>query len=109
MDKLLSMLGLARRGGKLAVGYDTVVETVREGEAKLLLAARDVSAKTYKNLMYEATRKNVPCVRIDADMIELGHACKIRAGVLAIIDEGFANALLKVTQAVTNEKEDNAV
>ena len=39
MDKLLSLLGLARRAGKVEPGFDAAVGAARSGKACLLLAA----------------------------------------------------------------------
>ena len=37
--KWLSMLGLARRAGKLAMGHDLALQSVRDGKAQLVLTA----------------------------------------------------------------------
>ena len=36
---LLSLLGLARRAGKLSLGNDAAVESLRKGQARLVLLA----------------------------------------------------------------------
>lgn len=103
VDKALSLLGLCRRAGKLLAGFDLCTGSAREGQARLLLAARDVSPKTYKNLCYEAGRAGIPAARIEAPMAAVGKACGVRAGVLAVTDEGFASALLGLEEAVKQE------
>ncbi len=95
MDKVLSLLGLCRKAGRLQAGFDACREAARGKRAALLIAAGDVSEKTYKNLRYEAGRAGIQAVRIRAGMEELSRACGIRAGVAAVTDEGFAGALLK--------------
>ena len=40
--------------------------------------------------------------------LELGRACGMRAGVLAITDKGFAKAVKELAEAVTEEKEEHA-
>lgn len=92
-DKLLSMLGLARRAGKLKAGYDLSVETIRFGKAVLAMAASDISDKTYKNLVFEAQRKSVPTIRLPATMEELSAACGLKAGIVTLTDSGFAKAI----------------
>ena len=91
MDKLLSLLGLARRAGKIEPGFDAAVSAARGHKAALLLAARDISEKTLKNLRYEGDRAGVPTLR-----------------VLAITDKGFAKAVKELAEAVTEEKEEHA-
>lgn len=104
MDKVLSLLGLCRRAGRLTFGFDMCREAARSGKAALLLAAGDVSEKTFKNLRYEAERAGVPAMRLRPSMNELGHACGIKAGVVAVADQGFAKALLKELEQMEQEQ-----
>ena len=106
VDKALSLLGLARRAGKLEPGFDAAVSAARAKKARLLIAAADVSEKTVKNLKYEGDRVGIPTVRIKAGMEETGRACGVRAGVLALTDQGFAAAL---TQLLEREKEEHSL
>ena len=46
-ERLLSLLGLARRAGKVEPGFDAATTAAREGKAALLLAAGDISEKTF--------------------------------------------------------------
>ncbi len=80
MDRILSLLGLCRRAGRLRWGFDECREAARSKKAALLIAAADVSEKTYKNLCYEADRAGIPAIRLRTDMAELGRACGIRGG-----------------------------
>ena len=41
-EKLLSMLGIARRAGKIAMGFDAAAEAMHKGEARLLVLAADL-------------------------------------------------------------------
>jgi ribosomal protein L7Ae-like RNA K-turn-binding protein len=43
-EKLLGLLGLARRAGRLAVGFSAVEQMVRRGEAPLVVVATDAGA-----------------------------------------------------------------
>ncbi|WP_322172425.1 L7Ae/L30e/S12e/Gadd45 family ribosomal protein [Acutalibacter caecimuris] len=95
MDKALSLLGLARRAGRLEAGFDACRKAARSGRAALLVAAGDISEKTYKNLCYEAHRAGIPALRLATPQALLGHACGVRAGVLAVNDQGFAAAVRK--------------
>ncbi len=108
-NKILSLLGLARRAGRLEMGYDAAVSAARGKEARLLLAAKDVSPKTYKNLCYEGERAGVPTVRLDSGMEETGRACGKKAGVLAVTDSGFAKALLNAMELRPREKEEQTL
>ena len=93
-DRMLSMLGLCRRAGKLFAGYDLCVEKIKQGQAKLALAASDISEKTYKNLCFEASRMQVPVRRMKHEREVLGKACGIKAGLVTVTDEGFTTAIV---------------
>lgn len=94
-DKVLSLLGLSRRAGSLTPGFDAAVLEAKGGRAHLLLAASDISEKTFKNLRYEGDRAGIPTLRLPHTLAETGRACGVKAGVLAVTDEGFAKAVCK--------------
>ena len=108
MDKLLSMLGLARRAGKIEPGFDAAVSAARGRKAAVLLCAQDMSEKTVKNLRYEGDRAGAATLRLSVGMEELGRACGARAGVLAVTDKGFAKAIKGLAEAATEDKEEHA-
>lgn len=107
MDKALSLLGLCRRAGRLEPGFALSAGAARSGKAALLVAAEDISPKTWKNLCYEASRAGIPFVRLETSMERLGQACGIKAGVVAVTDKGFAHALLKQLEPTEQEKEES--
>lgn len=96
IEKVLGMLGLARRAGKLEGGYDICVDRIRLRRAKLVVAASDISEKSYKNLCFEAKRENVPARRLVADMETLSKSCGIKAGMAVITDGGFAKRIIEI-------------
>lgn len=108
-NNVLSLLGLVRRAGKLEAGFDAAAASAREKKARLLLAASDVSAKTFKNLCYEGERAGIPAVRMPWTMEETGRACGVKAGVLAVTDQGFAKALKTRMEERPQEKEERSI
>ncbi len=107
--KALSLLGLARRAGKLELGFEAAAAAARSGKALLLLAAKDISEKTFKNLCYEGNRAGIPVFRLGSDMEETGHACGMkRAGVLAVTEQGLAQALQNAMEQEPQEKEERS-
>lgn len=101
-DKVLSLLGLARRAGKLAIGFEAAKAAVRNGSARLLAAAGDISEKTWKNLTFEGERAGTPVIRLTRTQAEISRACGIKTGVVSVLDEGFAKA---ITAAGPTERE----
>lgn len=98
VNKLLSLLGLARRAGKLVCGYDASVEAAANAEAKGLIAALDISDKTFKNLKFEADKYGIPCLRMVETTFEASAATGRKAGVFAVCDEGFFGAIKDIIE-----------
>ncbi|OXM17479.1 L7Ae/L30e/S12e/Gadd45 family ribosomal protein [Paenibacillus herberti] len=93
MSKALSNLGMAMRAGKVVTGDETVLKTVRQGKASLVLVAADASANTKKKYRDK-------CASYGVFMAEafsrdsLGQALgKEERVVVAITDRGFANMI----------------
>ena len=100
-DKTLSYLGLSRRAGKLTAGFDAAALSAKNKKAVLLLAAADISEKTFKNLKYEGDRAGIQTLRLRTNIEETGKACGVKAGVFAVEDEGFSKAI----QTALNERQ----
>ena len=95
--KWLSMLGLARRAGKLAMGHDLALQSVRDGKAQLVLTARNVETAGQKRAKAPRMRA-LPCT-IDEIHFALGY----RAGVLTVEDAGFAARIEELLQQEEKE------
>ena len=54
-QKLMSILGLAQKAGKVASGDFAVQGAIRSGKAKLLIIAAETSESTKKEYQYLAT------------------------------------------------------
>jgi predicted RNA-binding protein YlxR (DUF448 family) len=59
---ILSLLGLARRGGTLTAGFEKVQQWLREGRAAVLVQAADASPDGRRKLRRLAEVQNVPVV-----------------------------------------------
>lgn len=94
-DKILSMLGLAKKAGRIAGGEFAVSKAVRGGNARVVVVAADASDNTRKMFINMCTFYNVPCY-LYSSKAELGHALgrDIQASV-SVLDDGFADAIIK--------------
>ncbi len=93
-DPVLSRLGLARKAKKIAVGFAASKEALQKGTAELILIASDISAKSEKEIRFFAKEKAV-VLRTTFSTDEISHAIGLRGGIIAILDKGFADAILK--------------
>ena len=90
--KLLSLFGLCRRAGRLSAGFQAITDAMSAGEARAVFAAADISAKTFKELVFRAGKIDIPVFRLKIDSSELTAAVGFKTGTVSINDEGFANA-----------------
>ncbi|CAM3075517.1 YlxQ family RNA-binding protein [Sporolactobacillus spathodeae] len=88
------LLGLAKRAGKVVSGEDTVLRSIREQKAKLVLLAEDASDRTKKTITNKCTFYRVPLIQVP-DRFALGKAIGQPARVIvAIVDSHFAGGLI---------------
>ena len=101
-NKVLSYLGLSRKAGKLAVGFAASKEACLKGTAKFIAVASDISEKSLKEIKYfsggKATVQKIPFT-----ILEVSAAIGIKAGIVAVCDEGFADALVKTVERSKEE------
>ncbi|MBE6731562.1 MAG: 50S ribosomal protein L7ae [Ruminococcaceae bacterium] len=95
--KLLSLLGLMRKAGKLVYGFDSSVEALKNKKAVCLLYASDISEKTEKNLKFEALKYGTDILKLEITIDEASLAIGKKAGVFALSDAGFMKALVELT------------
>lgn len=94
--KLLGLLGLAQRAGKLKSGEFSAEKSLQSGKAELVIIAGDASDNTRKKFTDKARFYKVPCV-ILSNKEELGHAIgKELRTVTVIEDAGFSGAVRKL-------------
>lgn len=92
-DRILSMLGLAAKAGKIASGEFSTEQAVKSRKAFLVIVSEEASANTQKMFRNMCSFYQVP-MYLYAPKEALGHAIgkQFRAS-LAVLDEGFAKSL----------------
>lgn len=93
MNNILSLISLCKRAAKLVLGFDRVKESIFNYQAQGVYLARDISAKTKKEVEFLCARDQVPLTCLPCTMEEIENAVGKAAGVLAITDEGLAQKL----------------
>ena len=99
--KILSLFGLAARAGKIASGEFQTETAVKSGTAYLVVVAEDASENTRKLFSDKCSFYKIPVITLGTKE-ELGHAIgkEFRAS-LAILDEGFASAVMKKIESLS--------
>lgn len=95
-DKLLSFLGIARRAGRLALGFDMATESMNKGKSKLLFLANDLSPRTMKSITETAKRSDTQTIVLNISMEHIGMSIGKVTGIISVNDEGFAEKLKKL-------------
>lgn len=97
-NKILSLVGLAMKAGKVVSGEFSTEKAVKEGKASLVIVAEDASDNTKKLFLDKCDFYQVP-VYIYGDKEQIGHAIgkELRAS-LAIVDTGFAKSIERELQ-----------
>lgn len=93
-DKLLGMIGLAKRAGKVITGEDLCVKAIKSGKSVLVIIASDASCNTKKSIADSCRFYNVKYIEA-ATKAELGKftGSDSRAAV-SVNDDNFAKAIL---------------
>jgi len=93
-DPLLSLLGIARRAGKLSLGSDAAQEAALGGKCPLILFSEDLSPRTIRKVAAAAAKGKTQTAALHVGMDAIGMAIGKRTGVIAVNDIGFAKKLL---------------
>lgn len=89
----LNLLGLARRAGKLSLGFDSAEESVIKKKSRLIITAVDISERTLSAFYKKAESNNINIIASNIPMADLGAAVGKLVGVVSVNDEGFAKKL----------------
>ena len=94
-SKILSLIGLATKAGKIVSGEFSAEKSVKTGNGFLVVAAEDASENTKKKFRNMCSFYQVP-IYFYGDKESLGRAMgKEYRACLAVQDENFAKAIMK--------------
>lgn len=107
-DKLHGLLGMAKRAGKLAVGFDATLTAVKDGKCDLVTLAADASPKTEKECRFAASGTDITVIRLALDRNALASTIGAHkpVAVVAVCDAGFAKAIRSYS---TDTKEEHSL
>ncbi|BAS27536.1 L7Ae/L30e/S12e/Gadd45 family ribosomal protein [Limnochorda pilosa] len=95
LEGALSMLGLARRGGRVVSGDRAVLAACKSGQAQVILLARDASENTRRRFREAAARAGVAVQEV-GDKVRFGEALgQSPRAVVAVTHRGFAKAVVE--------------
>ena len=101
-EKILNLLGIAKRAGYIVSGTDSVIMEMRKNRAKIVFVASDSSEKTIDNFKRKCYFYNVEC-NFDFNSEELSHAIGQNRKIICLKDQGIYNAIQKYLRGDMNE------
>lgn len=94
LEQILSLIGLARKAGRVAVGEESTGAAARDKSARLLLVAADAADSSSRRASVFAESGKCPLLTVALTKAELGHALGYAdVAMLAVTDFGFAAAI----------------
>lgn len=81
--------------GKVAIGADKSLKTLKREQAKLIIVASNCKLDVRADIEHYVRLANVPVYNFDGNSGELGLACgkPFLVSVLAVVEEGSSNIL----------------
>lgn len=94
MNKIYSILGIARKGGNISIGYDVTCLDVKDNKSKLVLIATDASDKTKKNVQFICDKYETKYIEYGEKEILGKSLGKKMVSVISVKDMNIASYLL---------------
>lgn len=100
--KAFSSIGLAMKSGNIASGEFMTEKAVKEGQARLVIVAKDASDNTKKKFTNTCEYYHVPLFFFgDKDSLGLAIGKEFRAS-MAVLDKGLADLIKRNIDSISN-------
>ena len=94
-EKILGILGLAAKSGKVISGMDAVCEAVQKHKARLVIVAVDTSEKSKKNIKYVCTNNHIHVIELSTIEQLSKTIGKRNKAIISITDSNFSKGILE--------------
>lgn len=95
-NRVLGLIGLSAKAGKIECGADAVEECIKRGKAKLVIVSEDAADRTKENFEFLSKQQRVNFV-VYANKDELSKSIgKNNKAVLAIKDKNLSEQIYKI-------------
>lgn len=97
-ERILSLLGIARRAGKISLGHDAAIGAIVRNKAKLCIMSAEASARLQKEMSHACSydEKNIGVIVLEESITALSAAVGCKCAVLTVDDEGFSKSILSL-------------
>lgn len=95
-NRVLGLIGLSAKAGKVECGADAVEECIKRGKAKLVIVSEDAADRTKENFEFLSKQQRINFA-IYSNKDELSKTIgKNNKAVLAIKDKNLSNEIYKI-------------
>lgn len=97
-NRVLGMLGISAKAGKVVCGNDATIEDIERHKVKLVIVAEDSSEKTKKNMKYVCDKNKIPILefgKIDEISRTIGKSNK---AIIGIKSKSLSEAIKKLVE-----------
>ncbi len=92
-QKIINLLSICRKAGKIVSGFDAVKDAVFEGYVSCVIVTEDISQKTLKEVKFFCNNAKVDIVALDLSSIDMFDIAGKEVVVAGVCDFGFANRI----------------
>ena len=105
IGQMLSMLGLAKKAGRVEIGEEPVGAAARARKARVILVAQDAGPSSQRRAFSFAETGACLCLTVPADKDALGRSLgRTSVAMCAVTEIGFAGAVVKKLAAMDPER-----
>ena len=102
--KILGLLGIAEKAGKLASGEFAAEQALKARKARLFIIAEDASDGTKKKFRDRCEHVRCP-ILVFGSKSELAHAIgREERSCIAVLDQGLAAAISRTAETITDNR-----
>ncbi len=103
MNKILGVIGLAKRAGKITSGEFLCEKAVKSGQSRLIIIASDISENAKKSVVNTCNHYGVEYIEFSSSS-ELGRAIGADSRMIVSVNDGnFKNAILSKIERIDEQ------
>lgn len=95
-NKVLGLIGLSAKAGKVEFGADAVEDAIKKKKAKLVIVSEDAAERTRENFRFLCQKANINYI-VFGEKEKISKAIgKSNKAVIAIKDKNLSNEIYKI-------------
>lgn len=94
-ERILRLIGLARRAGKISYGFEGVTKDIKKHKTKLIIFSEEISERTKNEILKNAV--GIQTLTLSASKEEIGNAIGTKpTAALSLNDGNFKKGITEV-------------